>query len=118
MVLPRSAVPLPVGSPRPSGRISMSIAFSSSAVGGRPTPSWSASGARDAKSVALQTATKIALRRIAVRHRTVRGDFPAVNRVVVIVRVHSSYGGQRRARRLHVAGLLGAARLKDRVGPV
>src|SRR5437763_16237834 len=63
-----------------------------------------------ARAVAAQTVSETL--RIAIGDGAVRSDSPGLNAVVVIVRVEPADGGERAARRLHVARFVGAARLK------
>src|SRR5207247_5214611 len=95
--------------PRPSGSTSMSIAFNSSAVGARPKPKVGDCARitdRGPKRAALQKSTKSTIARLKPRATSARrprarsavaigdapvgGDVPALNRVVVIVRVQAA----------------------------
>src|SRR6266568_3689033 len=112
MSLPTAAVPLPGGRPLPSGITSMSMAFSSSAVGGRPTPN---PGDCAAARVALQRmvmASASRLRAIAIGHLAVARDPPHLNAVVVVLRVGAAHVNQLGKRRLGVPGFVGAPRCK------
>src|SRR5262249_53584225 len=99
--------------------IAVSMAASSAAVGGRPTPKEPDCAAAAAMLTTQRTTTGAASRlHVPIAHRAVGLHAPALDAVVVIVRVQSADRDERRPGGLRVAGLVGTARDQRRVTAV
>src|SRR5262249_62279585 len=109
---PSLAVPLPGGSPLPSGPMLMSQDARSSGEIGLPRLGDSANAADDSATSAPATMSS----RIDMLHLALVGDVPARDHVVVVVAAVAAQRDELGAARLHVAGLVGRA-AHQRDGP-
>src|SRR5262245_20144980 len=83
----------------------MSQAFSSSALGARPTPYFWVWAERP-------HANRTTVRALDIAHTSVRGDLPFLDDVVVISRIHAAHRHQFIEGRLHITRLVRGARLQ------
>src|SRR4051812_45558579 len=101
--------------------MSMSMAFSSSGLGARPTANGGdcakACGATPAPQHTTMTAART-LRMVAIRDLSVGRDLPHLNAVIVVLRVDAADVNQFAQWRLRVTGVVGAARGQKRLTPV
>src|SRR6476659_10607714 len=126
MASPCFTVPLPGGSPVPSGRMSMSQPAISSGFASRPmsrcfvawawTACWAAFGA--AATPALINARRPAPRRALSRHLDILNlavllHVPGLDAVVVVDRIDATIFAELRLAGLHVTGLIHRARLQQ-----
>src|SRR5687768_9469256 len=98
-----------------------SHAWTSSAVGGRPTPyvgNWAAAGQTPAATRSITMPMACRSLDVDIVHAPVGRHLPALDGVVVINRVQAAHLDQGGQRRLDVAGLVGAPRLEDGLAPV
>src|SRR6266511_5753167 len=108
MASPCAAVPRPGGRPTPSGPMLMSQGARSAGAIGCPN----CGACAIAGAASNSTAQKVSRSSVDIGCLPLLVDAPAGDRVVVIVAAQAALCGERFARRLHHAGVVGGADLR------
>src|SRR5579872_1490901 len=114
MSLPLAAVPLPAGSPRPSGNTVMSIALILSSPAGLPIRACCPKAATPSKTITRMLAPGILNALRNMRHAPVGPHIPDLDLIVVIAVIAPTRGEHFIAGGLQITGLIGGAGLQRR----